>query len=280
MENIIINIDSVYRDIETYPNAGLFTYKLKDAIKNITYIRLSSIELPVVYYTFTSKYQNISFRILFGNQTYDLVIQEGNYDSVTILTEIQSKLDIANQLYGTSFTINWDIINYKITITNKTAFTLFFDNDNIQNHRSLGNRLGFRKDNQSYLANSQKTKFDNNTNTNVYFWTGETIMDISKDNYLFLRINDYGVIYNDNRGNGILAKLLLYDTQFVIETGANFITKSYTFKQPVTISKFDIELINKRGETVDMSMIEFSMTLELGQIYDKNQYSNFDFQVN
>ena len=280
MENISINIDTSYRDIETYPNAGLFTYKLKNTLKNITYIRLSSIELPVVYYTFTSKYKNISFRILFGNQIYDVVIQEGNYDSVTILTEIQSKLDTANQLYGTSFTINWDMINYRITITNKTAFTLFFDNDNIQNHRSLGNRLGFRKDNQSYLANSQKTKFDTNTNTNVFFWTGETIMDISKDNYLFLRINDYGVIYNDKRENGILAKLLLYDTQFIIETGANFITKSYNFKQPVTINKFDIELINKRGETVDMSMIDFSMTLELGQIYDKNQYSSFDFQVN
>ena len=279
MENIIINIDTSYRDIVSYPNAGLFTYKLNNSLKNITYIRLSSIELPIVYYTFTEKYGNISFRIFFGNQKHDIIIQEGNYDSVMIITEIQSKLDLLNQTYGTTFNLSWDMINYKITLTNKTAFTLFFDNGISQNHRTLGNRLGFRYDNQGYMSNNQKTKLDLNTNTTIYYWTGETIMDIAKDNYLFLRINDYGVIYNDNRSPGIIAKLLLYDTQYIIETGANFITKSYNFKQPVTLNKFDIELINKRGETIDMSLIDYSLTLELGQIYDKNQYINYDFKV-
>uniref|UniRef100_A0A6C0H147 Uncharacterized protein n=1 Tax=viral metagenome TaxID=1070528 RepID=A0A6C0H147_9ZZZZ len=97
MENIIINIDTSYRDVISYPNAGLFTYKLNNSLKNITYIRLSSIELPVVYYTFTEK--------LFGNQKQDILIQEGNYDSNMIITEIQSKLDILNQNYGTTFNI-------------------------------------------------------------------------------------------------------------------------------------------------------------------------------
>uniref|UniRef100_A0A6C0H0T4 Uncharacterized protein n=1 Tax=viral metagenome TaxID=1070528 RepID=A0A6C0H0T4_9ZZZZ len=104
-------------------------------------------------------------------------------------------------------------------------------------------------------------------------------MYISKDNYLFLRINDYGVIYNDIRSSRILAKLLLHDTNYIIENGANFITKSYNFKQLVTINKFDIELINKRGKTIDMSMIDYSLTHELRQIYDKNEYINYYFKV-
>jgi len=47
------------------------------------------------------------------------------------------------------------MINYKLTFTNKTAFTLFFDNHITHKHRTHGNRLGFRLDNQTYLANNQ-----------------------------------------------------------------------------------------------------------------------------
>ncbi len=277
MENIIINIDSEFRDKLIYPNPGLFTYKPHEPLKNITYIRLSSIELPVVFYTFTSSYNNISFTILFGNQTQDVIIQEGNFDSASIITEIQGKLDVINKNYNTTFRIDWDYVNYKITILNKTAFTLIFDND--KSHKSLGNYLGFLYDNDSYLASDQLTKFDLDSNTNLYFWTGDTILNVSKDDYLFLRVNDYGVVYNDVRSPGILAKVLVYDSQFIMDSGSNFLTKSYTFKQPTTINKLDIELIDKRGITVDMNSINFSLTLEFGQIYDKNQYSNYDFQV-
>ena len=260
-----------------YPNPGSFRFNLNESLKNISYIRLSSIEIPTIFYTFTAKYNNINFNILFGDQTFNIIIEEGNYDSAIIISEIQSKLDIINQNYNTSFKITWDIINYKITITNTTAFTLIFDND--EDHRSLGHRLGYLYDNESYLAQDQLTKFDTVSNINLYFWRADTVLDITKDDYIYLRINDYGVIYNDIKSPGILAKIILYDAQFVVDTGANFLTKSYQFKQPTTINKLDIELVDKRGEIVDMNFINFSLTLELGQIYDKNQYNKYDFQV-
>ena len=277
MENIIVNIDSDFRDKKKYPNPGFFTYNFSDKIKNITYIRLSSIELPSIFYTFTASNNNITFTVVFGSNTQDIVIEEGNYDSAIIVSEIQSKFDVINENYGTAFRITWDIINYKITITNTTAFTLIFNNDD--EHRSLGDRLGYTLDNNSYLASNQYTKYDTTSNLNLYFWTANTVLDITKDDYLFLRINDYGVIYNDVRPNGLLAKVILYEEQFVVDTGANFLTKSYLFKQPTTLNKLEIELVDKRGKTVDMNLINFSFTLELGQIYDKNQYSNYNFQI-
>ena len=277
MENIIINIDSDFRNKKVFPNPGSFKYKLKESLKNISYIRLSSIELPLIYYTFTSQNNNINFIILYNDESFNIIIKEGNYDSANIVTEIQSKFDIINNNYSTNFKISWDIINYKITITNTDPFTLIFDNNN--ENRTLGNHLGYLQDNEGYLGTNQLTKYDFATNTNLYFWTADTVLDITKDDYLYLRINDYGVIYNDVRTTGILAKIILYEAQFIVETGANFLTKSYQFKQPTTIHNFDIKLLNKRGQTVDMNYINFSFTLELGQIYDKNQYSNYNFQV-
>jgi hypothetical protein len=32
--------------------------------------------------------------------------------------------------------------------------------------------------------------------------------------------------------------------QFIIDTGANFLTKAFNFKQPINISKLEIELVN------------------------------------
>jgi len=36
MENIILNIDSEFRNMEHYPNSGYFSYKFKESIKNIS----------------------------------------------------------------------------------------------------------------------------------------------------------------------------------------------------------------------------------------------------
>ena len=70
----------------------------------------------------------------------------------------------------------------------------------------------------------------------------------------------------------ILAKILLYDCQFVYDTGANFLTKMYKFKQPVNISRFNIELINQFGKLIQMGNVDFSLTLELGQLYNNRTY--------
>lgn len=280
MENIICNIDSRFRDINSYKDSGLFTYKLNEPLKNIRYIRLSSIELPTLFYTFLQDYNNISFQIITNdNVTHTIIIEEGNYDSTTIISQIQSSLDLINEIDNDNFvfSISWDSINYKISFTNKTPFTLIFDNDS--NHRSLGDRLGFRLDNSNYLAADQITKFNIDVNMDLYYWTGETFLDITKDNYIFLRVNDYGVIYNDVRNNTLLAKVILYDQQFIIDTGANFLTKAFNFKQPINISKLEIELVNALGQTINMNLINYSLTLEFGRIFDSNQFESKNFQV-
>jgi hypothetical protein len=277
MENIVYNIDSKFRDINTYSDSGLFTYKFKEPLKNISYIRLSSIELPTLFYTFAKKYNNLSFKInTYENIQYEIIIEEGNYESSTLIIEIQNKLDIINQQTNNSFIIIWDSINYKITLSNIEAFSLIFDNDN--KHRSLGDRLGFRKNNNSYLFTNQLKK--NILSNELYYWLSETFLDVTKDEYLFLRINDYGIIYNDVRSNSLLAKIILYDSQFIFDNGANFITKSYNFKQPVNISKLEIELINTQGQTIEMNLINYSLTLEFGRIYDSKQYDSRNFNLN
>jgi hypothetical protein len=278
MENTLINIDSKFRDVVKYPNPGNYTYILSEPLKNISFIRLASIELPTAFYTFLGLNNNIDFKITTQNGVnIPVSIPEGNYDSTTMITTIQSILNSSNSENNTQFKISWNSINFKVTVSNNTPFNLIFGNDN--KHRSLGYRLGFIFNDNNYLASNQVESYDQITGELSYKWTGDTFLNITKDEYLFVRINDYGVIYNSNRDKNLLAKIILYDQQFIIDNGANFLTKTYKFKQPVNLSKFDIELINQFGNTIDMNYIDFSMTLEVGQIYDFGDYDKYNFNL-
>ena len=62
MENIIVNINSLYRDKSIYPNAQKFTYNLSSNLNNIIHMRLTSLEIPNVDYVFTTEKNNKTFK--------------------------------------------------------------------------------------------------------------------------------------------------------------------------------------------------------------------------
>lgn len=278
MENIILNIDTKFRNKSVYPNPGSFSYRFKDPLKNISNIRLSSIELPTVFYTFSQAYNNLTFKIIYNSEEYMINISEGNYDAFGLISAIQSLLNQLNGEIGTNFKISFSETTGRVTIICDYSFTLIFDNDNL--HYSLGGRLGFTLDNNSYLNINQQTKFDQTLNHNVYYWTGETFLNVVGDQYLFVRVNDYGVIYNDVCTNTLLAKVIVYSNGIIFDNGSNFITKSFEFKQPTNISKLDIDLVNSYGHIIDTNLLNYSLTFEFGQIYDKHSYNKHNFQIN
>ena len=92
-----------------------------------------------------------------------------------------------------------------------------------------------------------------------------------------MKINNYGIIYDNNIKNNLFAKIIMYDQQFIIDNGSNFLTKEYVFRQPVNITKLDIELLYFNGTNIDTNLLDYSLTLELIQIYDSNKFSNYNF---
>lgn len=110
----LINIDSRYRngfgssiskfssialsEINLYNNSTStdFIFKLREPIKNVISVRLSSIEIPNSFYTFSQARGNVQFQVQYpsanyinpitltpqpGNQVYTLEIPAGNWDS-------------------------------------------------------------------------------------------------------------------------------------------------------------------------------------------------------
>jgi hypothetical protein len=225
---------------------------------------------------------NTSFKIIKDLVEYQVVIEDGFYASDSILSAIQTQLSKANLTLGTNLTIEFNYNNGFVTFQNDSEFTLDFSNVNSR-YPSLGYQLGYRLD--KYVVN-------NTTIVNgsfVFALTTESQLDAVIDSYLFLKINDYGVIYHDfedilvkdYQGNiierkkyignrNIFAKIIINanKAEYVFDGGSNFLTKSFIFRQPVDLNRLSIELSDSKGNIVDMVHMDYSFTLEIGVIYD------------
>lgn len=357
MEKIVINIDSKFRNKNTYQNASKFTVNLDKTIKNITNIKLSSIEFPNIFSnifnTISKEKKNNLFKIIFPinisnniysteelkdtinlllnkininmlysnnkfiitstnnfdvdfsnnllgellgfnniyyqnintitsniiidnininntnnnfNIIYNIIIDDKYYTIDTLLNKIETLLKNIN----TNFSIIYDnIITIKIQSSIISRFNIDFNNNSI--FPSLGYILG-------YTNKFYNSKFiDNNTCI-----TSENIINIPYDNYIFIKINNYGNLYTNLFNNSddserilypynILGKIILHNNNLSLRYDYNnLITKEHICRQPINISKFDIELIDSYGINLNMLLIDYSITLEICYIYNSN----------
>jgi hypothetical protein len=255
---IIVSVDSRYRDMNAYKNSGKFNFYLPNTLRNIISIRLSSIELPNLFYTFTKAKHNISFIITtLTIAPYIIEITEGNYISGQMLSELNKKFAELNTLTGLLITASFNSINGKITLSSTNNFDIDFTDYNNEPNPSLGKYLGFIKN-----------KYEGSSS-----YTGEGILDVIGDPYVYLRINDYGDLITQFNDKNILAKIVIRELKniMIFDDGSNFVTKQFVFKNPQTINRLNVELIDQYGRTLDMVNMNFSFTLEFKMIYDNTK---------
>jgi len=107
----------------------------------------------------------------------------------------------------------------------------------------------------------------------------EGLFDGSGDKYIYFSLIDYQ--YNNNISNiicfqdcindtDILAKIPLTNGKLslVINDNNNPLTKTRIYNGPVNINKFQIQILDKFGEIVDLNNMDFSFTLELELLYE------------
>lgn len=270
MENILINVDSRFRNLQLYPNTSKFTIKLANTIKNIMYIRLSSVEIPNLYFTFSDAKKNTSFTLNTNGESYLIHIEDGFYNSTQLLAAIQTEL---TNIPG-NFTIKLNLANGFVTFQGDTTFTI--NCNATEPYPSLCYHLGCRN-----TKCSCKPKIVNGSTKHYITYASQ--LDNIGDNYLFLKVNDYGKIYNFNLDNNNVSESQeSYLGKIIINSNKadrnfdnnNLITKRHIFKQPVNINRLDIELIDPYSKLVEMLHMNFSFTLEIGVIYDSAMYKD------
>ena len=281
MEKILLNIDSRQRDYITYSDSSFFkldyTSDFTSAnFKNINYISLVSIEFPNMFYVFHESRFNNFFSVQCSGTgdpnihigTFKITIPSNNYDINSLVNIINAQLNTAHLNIGTpivtdglkcSVDTNLNIISF-VNMSSGYSFTINFNNNN-NNYVSLGYLLGFRKPSIIVPPNSTLQ--------------ATAIFNIGGENYIFMRINDYGQNYiNSKYPTKVLAKVVLNKSknELIFNNGNDIIFRTHKFRQPTDIKKLEIELLDYAGNRLNNNGGDYSFTIEMGTIYDEKIY--------
>ena len=266
----VINIDSRFR-IDVQDPSTDFTFKLKNPMKNIISLRISGIEFPNTYYTFSNSRQNTKFTLYYNKSINDttlyqqiITIDEGNYSPEELVDAINLIL-INNPV-----SISYNSIKGKILFDSQYYFEIDFLGNNLAfinrtSDNGLGYNLGFRQIQGNRLQSTKEVG-------SIYKLQGTAIIDTIDNNYIFISLDpDWKVITNytkDKELHHSFAKVIINVPKgsVLYDNGANTITKEYWFQQPTDISIIPVRISDPYDQIIDLSGMDFSFSLEMKEI--------------
>lgn len=252
----ILNIDSRFRSSKVSPQSN-FMFRLDTPIKNVIRIKLASLEFSQpAYYAFSKHRKNTTFFIKTELETYELIIQDGNYNILQIFEELNRAFA---QIEEGEFKATYNEITQQTDISGSIDFTLQFAQANPD--LGLGYSLGFRL--KEYSGKR--------------IYTSESRLDVKGDPYCFLQINQFSNVEQKLLDGSILnafAKITAHQ-----EHSAT--TKEIILQQPTNFSFFEIRVVDPNGLEVDMLDTNFSFALEITEVMNSELYDfyrNYLFQ--
>lgn len=277
-----------------------FSILLARQYKNVTSVKIASLEFENSFYTFThldeetgTGRENTTMQFIAYDEsdpfnviqhTLTITIPDGNYVISTpgssgptnglIETLIQAikAAALADGISGTianSITIVQNVQTLKLTFGFGWPFELVFPAtlDNFTKN-GLGYNLGFYNV-QSNFSNSDAPP---------YTLTANTRPDIVQDRYVYIRINDWNHVhhqYPDQTELTAFLKVPLTTAKFETQydnVQLDTTDKEHFFTQPINIQKLEISILDAYGKVLDMQGGSFSMSMSISEILQSNIY--------
>lgn len=262
MENKIINVNSIFRDKDKFPSSNNFRMVLDETLKNIVYLRLSSLEMVDVNYVFSNNRNNNTFNLIIGTDTHTINIEEGNYTSSTLVIKLQDILDTINSSISFTITADIEINTGKLIFTTEPANTITFDFTRTGDVSYPGINYHFGFSGTNYSGTAIKA---------------DSVLNLVGMNYAFLSINDFDNVV-DTKVTNVFTKIIYETGRFnsLFSNGKEFNSKDLVFRSPVDLSYLDVKILDYMGNLVDLKEYDFSFTLEIGYIYDIALYKKIN----
>jgi hypothetical protein len=302
----IINVDSRFRQNMSEP-AGNFTFNLEHPYKNLIRLRVASVEIPNMGYTFTKKNNTFIVKALDITEITreeKIEIEPGNYNSTDLVDLIQTKLYAQlRDTYGIYLTIELNIHTARITITHNgvsdypvlgpdpvptqsakpfvldfmSPYTIMSKHTKTtklkRKNMGLGYNLGYRQG--AYKVTTSGVSGIDPTIT-IYYQEGEGCLDVVGDTYMLLCVNDFYTIEQrtDETYIQCLAKIIVReDKQMVIyDDGATLLSNEIIFPSPTDLKILHIKLLDPYGEVIDLCGMNFSFSLEITEVLNTSLY--------
>lgn len=193
----LINVDSAFRIASPTNTSDRFIFQLTEPLLNVVSVSLYSMEIPQSWYTFSAAKGTVSFIIcvlsLAGSATkYPVTIDEGNYTTVSLYTEVVNKINAAMTGILTAAPVynhNTGILTLVFTpvIPVYTIQLFWVDNStpllaNNKFNSNLGWLLGYRLS----IVSCERDK-----DTGICSAKADSLVDASGTKYLLLSLEDH-----------------------------------------------------------------------------------------
>ena len=295
-----LNIDTRFRDNLYTTQSSDFTMQLPMKLSKVVSMQLSSIELPVSFYSISSSLGNNFLFINVNYNSFDLtqtgivdmisvVVPDGNYNSNDFIDVINRELCPRNEddtmmkpdSISSYIQLFLDITpsgsgTGKVTIKTvgeRAEFINFFDLDFTRNivgatdSLNLTTKIGW---NLGFI----KPKYNNSTS-----YVADTVIEPAGIRYIYLAIDDYNnssnnhflSVFNNSMMNpNILARISLKGSYFslIMENDFNIVSEPRKYFGPVDIQRIRIRLFDEQGRVLPMNNSNYSICLDFKMLYD------------
>ncbi|ADO67434.1 hypothetical protein crov400 [Cafeteria roenbergensis virus] len=197
MENHLIPVDSIFRNYNDFTKSNPFIYYLPNSLKNISYVRLSSVELPKIIPQFSQELGNNFFEVARDLPSGSLnnifvsekvILEEGFYEKDNLLSNPNLSNKINLETNPSSI-----LSNFKIELVNINGFNQI----KISADDNFTLNFGTHKHPYSYqvrsivASNVSVKESKNYTQNNVYYDS------LTKEVYKF-KINSISSLNNES----------------------------------------------------------------------------------
>jgi hypothetical protein len=269
-----LSIDTKFRKNYFSTKSTNYTINLATPLKNVISMKMSSMEIANIQHVVSQTLGTNGFKItktgVNGITAINTVtINSGNYDTVTLESNITGISTDVNSLSYSGCSILIDAVTMRTTISGSIGDLLEIDFSNLVHTnappmKSLGWILGFRK--KSYKGQQS--------------YTGEGTVDLAGCKYIFLCVNDFKnttqevctILYeNSFLRKHILARIPMREGKGAVlfDDNSDKITKKRHYFGPVNIDKLQIQLIDEYGMEIDMNYNDYSFALEFDILYER-----------
>lgn len=199
----LINIDSAFRVSTPTNTSDQFLFQLTEPLLNVVSVSLYSLEIPQSWYTFSATKGTISFAVCTIRDEaikYPITIEEGNYTTISLCTEVVNKINAdvnLSAILTTSYVYNQNTGRVTLRFvpkgdidTRPLFVQLFWIDDTVSslvNNRfnsNLGWLLGYRLAITPCLSDTINGDF-------TFYADAESLVDTSGTKYLLLSLEDF-----------------------------------------------------------------------------------------
>jgi hypothetical protein len=247
-----VSIDSRFAE-HYYNGTADFMIRLPSTMRNVSRIELTSAEVPLVAYVFSSTIGNTTFRVDISGVSVSYALLDGNYTVCELLTNFNS--------LASGLELGYDPVRNLMSIVNNSGSPLVLTlSPSLNRYSGLGYWLGFRV--PTYVLNVGA----------VIFATAAPL--ISPPAYALIQLRCPDMMENtlhltDNRSFvPALAKIVLNQgsSAYIFDNAANYLLKENVFARPTALTQMRFTLVDPYGKLLQMGDMDWSLTLEVTEI--------------